>query len=53
VQDANTDNRLQMVDARYTYGQVTVSVRMSDRYPTAAACSLKQFLEAAAEPKNG
>ena len=53
VKDALTDNRLQMVDTRYSYGHVTVRIRMRDRYPTAAARSLQQFLEATAEPSNG
>ena len=52
VKDALAENRLQMVDTRYSYGHVTVRVRMRDRYPTAAARTFQQFLESTAEPPN-
>jgi DNA-binding transcriptional LysR family regulator len=50
IEDALAAGRLQIVDPHYSYGFVAVRIRMRDRYPTAAARSLQQFLEAAQKP---
>ncbi len=52
VKDALSTGQLQLVDPRYTYGHVTVKIQIRDRYPTAAALSLRQFLEDQPEPPN-